>query len=411
MMMGAGAMISRAALPAAIAVEAEKLYREHTKLAQNPYLSDTQRQIQFAEKLPFGSTVMDMAKTYSGYNQQLALAMNEVNPKWMFAKEREIGIRNLTFNHGQELRRGQMAANVMSDYGAVGLPTGDRFTAFGQREYSETSRLQNPTQQLELAQRQLTIATRNRAITAEDLFKTEVELKKAQKSHTDAVKRLKNTDGNDIERAHQVGDVERWSKDVSDLDRRYKELVAKGNAGAKEEDAAKHQVDMARVELGRAKLSNLTSRADRTQEQYTNLAMMGPGGRAINENAYNFVKQNGVVDVDPTMLAQAMAWNREGVQAMINAQIGDTDFVKRNKGEGPAFGNLKEQRAEEDAQLKANARANTEATAAITERQAKTLSTAITEGIDRLIQLVIKDYNQKVDDLDKALRGNQIQRR
>lgn len=408
-MMGAGAMVSRAALPVAVAVEAERLYREHTKLAQNPYLSDTQRQIQFAEKLPFGSTVMDMAKTYSGYNQQLALSLNEINPKWMLAKERQIEMRSIGFNFDQEKRRAQMAANVMSDYGAVGLPTGDRFSAFGRREYAETSRLQNPTQQLELAQRQLTIATRNRAITAEDLFKTEVDLKKAQKAQADAVWRLKNLDGNDIERANQVGDAERWSRDVGDLQARQKQLIEKANAGAKEQDAARHQLDMARIGVAEAKLANTRNRADTAESHYLSLAYMGPGGRAIAENAYNLVKQSGVMDMDPSVVAHARSFKPQEVDAIALREIANSDIVKRNK-DSVDFPDLKALREQENEQVKALAGQKAEAEAAVTQRQAETLSGAVAAGIDKLLKVVIEDFNKKVADLEVALRGNQIKR-
>lgn len=410
MVVGAGAVVSRAALPVAVAVEAERLYREHTKLAQNPYLSDTQRQIQFAEKLPFGSTVMDMTKTYSGYNAALNLTLNELNPKLMLAKDREIEMRNIGRDHALEVRRAQMGAAEMRDYGAVGLPTGDRFTAFGKREYAETSRLQSPTQQLELAQRQLTIATRNRAITGEELFKVENDLKKAQKAQADATWRVKNLDVADPERAGQVGDAERWSKDVSDLTARKEKLIGAQRTGIEAENAAKHQLDLARVDLQKAKLANLESRAEQTASHYTNLAMMGPGGRAAAENAYNIVKRTGVMNIDPTILAQARSFAPNAVQAMIEREFSGADVVNRNKNEDTVFGNLREQREAAQNQQKAKAEAEAEATAAVSERQANSLAGAITAGVDKLLQTVIDKVNAKFQDLDVALRANQIKR-
>jgi hypothetical protein len=256
----------------------------------------------------------------------------------------------------------------------------------------------------------LTIATRNRAITGEELFKVENDLKKAQKAQADATWRVKNLDVADPERAGQVGDAERWSKDVSDLTARKEKLIGAQRTGIEAENAAKHQLDLARVDLQKAKLANLESRAEQTASHYTNLAMMGPGGRAAAENAYNIVKRTGVMNIDPTILAQARSFAPNAVQAMIEREFSGADVVNRNKNEDTVFGNLREQREAAQNQQKAKAEAEAEATAAVSERQANSLAGAITAGVDKLLQTVIDKVNAKFQDLDVALRANQIKR-
>lgn len=328
-----GGLVSKAALPIAIATAAADTAKHVALIGHDSFLNQAQVGRKLAQSNPVTEKLVEMHDAFTGRAGKIERAQFESAQTGAkldtAARRRQF---ELSFNP-QQANRDELAGQY-GRAGAITMGPQERATAGGERAYQERSRLLPIQRAIADAERQAAGATAQRKATETELVKItqkELDLRRAQAKAMDAVNR-DNTTG--PERVVKLEAEKNATRALNDSIEARKQAQQDVLAAKQAEGQKKFEVGQHKAELIGAKADNLESRAATASSTAQRFGSMGKLDRLRGEQSYKAFLQYGPDKLSPEMVAEAQAFNPQGFAREAERRGKDTEVYKRGEAAG-----------------------------------------------------------------------------